>query len=336
MRKRLGIATVVLGLVLLGPATSASALTEIGNNCAANEEISVAATVTQALEGPGNPLSLTVATSGVITNWRVNTKSVVQGISEKLKVLRGSTTNPQVVGESGSEPIVGTQNIFKTRVPVDSGDRLGVFGPAGFLACTGGGADTIVSYTGDVPVGANASWKEPIAGPKLAVSAFVEPDADGDGYGDETQDLCLQNPNVHTACPQSLPAISLDAFPIVLKRSVLVLVSSSAESSVEVSGQVSFGIRRKGGASSSKTKKPADPIGGRFTVGLSGGTQTVKPGEIGRFNVQLPKRVKRLLDRMAPNESLRGTITARTTDLAGRVSERTVSVRLPGQERSRP
>ncbi|HXS32971.1 MAG TPA: hypothetical protein VN758_04250 [Solirubrobacterales bacterium] len=333
MRKRLGIATVVLGLVLLGPATSASALTEIGNNCAANEEISVAATVTQALESPGNPLSLTVATSGVITNWRVNTKSVVQGISEKLKVLRGSTTNPQVVGESGSEPIVGTQNIFKTRIPVDSGDRLGVFGPAGFLACTGGGTDTIVSYTGDVPVGANASWKGPIAGPKLAVSAFIEPDADGDGYGDETQDLCLQNPNLHTACPQPFPAISLDAFPIVLKRSVLVLVSASSTSAVHVFGQVGWKARPAAGARSSKVKPGGGPATTGLIVSLTGGTQTVNPGEVANFNVKLPKSVKRRLGQIPPSKSLKAQLTASTTDLAGRVSTSVLTIKLPGQDR---
>ncbi len=39
------------------------------------------------------------------------------------------------------------------------------------------------------------------ATPKLDASAVVEPDADGDGYGDETQDGCPANGAVHDKCP---------------------------------------------------------------------------------------------------------------------------------------
>jgi hypothetical protein len=113
---------------------------------------------------------------------------------------------------------------------------------------------------------------------------------------------------------------------------VLVLVSASSESSVHVFGQVSWRLKPKGGARVSKTRKPGDRKSTGLIVGLSGGTQTVKPGEVARFNVKLPKSVKRRLSRISPSESLKGTITARTIDLAGRVTDRVINIRLKGQE----
>jgi hypothetical protein len=41
---------------------------------------------------------------------------------------------------------------------------------------------------------------------RLNLKAVVEPDVDGDGFGDETQDLCPRDLAIHTACPK--PVIS--------------------------------------------------------------------------------------------------------------------------------
>jgi hypothetical protein len=331
MLKRIGV-VLALTITSLAAAPSASALTEVGNNCAANNSIAAPVTVFQLGEAAGNPLPLTFPAAGVVTRWRVNTIAAVGGMAEKLKVLRGTPDNSQVIGESAVESLTATQNIFETRISVQAGDRLGVYGSAGFFLCTGGGGDAIGAYAGDVPVGSNGGPATgPVAG-RLAVSAFLEPDADGDQYGDETQDRCPQNPNVHDACPQPVPAITLDAFPIVLKRSVLVLVSASSQSPVQVFGQVGWFQRHRGGAPASKRSKPNDhPTG--MTIGLTGGSQTVKPGEVARFNVKLPESVKRHLRQTSPQYSVKGAITARTTDLAGRVTDRIIAIRLPGQDR---
>jgi len=115
-----------------------------------------------------------------------------------------------------------------------------------------------------------------------------------------------------------------------------VLVSASETSSVQVFGQVSWKPRHKGGALASKTRKPGDHKSAGVIVGLAGGTQTVSPGQVARFNVKLPNSVKRQLRQVPPGKSLKGTITARTTDLAGRVTDRVVNIRLRGQGRTQP
>jgi hypothetical protein len=163
---------------------------------------------------------------------------------------------------------------------------------------------------------------------RVPVVAVIEPDKDGDGYGDETQDKCPQSAAYQGPCP----TITLEAFPIVLKRSVLILVSASETSSVQVFGQVNWKPRHKGGALASKTRKPGGHKSIGVIVGLSGGTQTVSPGQVARFNVKLPNSVKRQLRQVPSDKSLKGTLTARTIDLAGRVTDRAINIRLKGQE----
>ncbi len=54
---------------------------------------------------------------------------------------------------------------------------------------------------GDPPIGAVAFFNNVQSGGVMNASAVVEPDADGDGFGDETQDGCLGNAAVQGACP---------------------------------------------------------------------------------------------------------------------------------------
>jgi hypothetical protein len=52
-----------------------------------------------------------------------------------------------------------------------------------------------------------------------------------------------------------------------------------------------------------------------------------------KFRIPLPRTVLRRLGRIGPRESLRAKITARSTDLAGRVKNTRLTVRLRGREK---
>lgn len=334
LRKRLGIAAVAFVLMAAVAAPAASAAVEAGDDCVANEGEG-AYTVVPFKRASGSALPLFAPVDGVVTGWKVNS-NVAFSVVERLRVLR-PTGNPnefQTIGESAEETVSKGANAFATRIPIRTGDRFGVFGTLidiVYCTATGNPGDEVGFFVGDGDVGTVASYT-PATEVRIPMVAVIEPDKDGDGYGDETQDKCPQGAAYQGPCP----TIVLEAFPIVLKRSVLVLVSASETASVKVFGQVSWGVRRAGGASSSKTRKPGDHKSAGLIVGLSGGTRTVKPGEIARFNVKLPKSVKRRLGRISPRESVKGTITARTTDLAGRVTDRVLRIRLKGQETSNP
>lgn len=331
MRRRLGmkVAGMALGLALIG-APSASAAVEAGDDCVANTQEGIYTVVPLQRVSP-SALPLTAPVSGVVTSWKVNS-GVPEGVPEQMRVLRptGVPNEFLTVGESTEHTVVKGVNVFPTRIPVQTGDHFGVFGTVQDVVFCGGAdpGDTAGFFLISAAVG-SAHIFTPTTTVRIAMIAVIEPDKDGDGYGDETQDRCPQSAAYQGECP----TISLDAFPIMLKRSVLVLVSASSSSSVHVFGQVGWKAKPQGGARSSKAKPGGGPATTGLIVGLTGGTQTVNPGEVANFNVKLPKSVKRRLGRIPPSKSLKAQLTASTTDLAGRVSTRVLTVKLPGQDR---
>jgi hypothetical protein len=332
MGKRLGTTVVglALALTLIG-APSAPAAIEAGDECAGNAASGPFSLVPEG-RAPGSILPLATPAAGVVTSWKVNS-AYPTAVPELMAAFRptGAAGTFLVVGESNEEKVVQGLNVFPARIPVLAGDRFGpvaVSNESPLFCATASNADQTWSFPGSVGVGSTHLFA---AGVKTRVPliAVIEADKDGDGYGDETQDKCPQSAAYQGPCP----TIALDAFPIVLKRSVLVLVSSSASTPVQVFGQVGLKLAPNPGgpAHISKTGKPGKATGQIF--GLNGDTQTVNPGEVARFNVKLPKTVKRYLSQMSPKKSLRASITASATDLAGRISTKVLNVRLPGQKR---
>jgi hypothetical protein len=150
-----------------------------------------------------------VTTAGVITWW-----SVTAGSSETstlaLKVVRaGPDSSYTVTGTSATRQLTAYRlNTFLTRVPVVPGDRIATYvapspGSAGCVAPSIYDSDTVqYSYgtVGDLPVGERFSVGQTLSKVRLNLSAHVEPDVDGDGWGDLTQDACPALPNSHTDC----------------------------------------------------------------------------------------------------------------------------------------
>jgi hypothetical protein len=311
-------------------ASGASAAVEVGSNCLGANTPGAGYTLVPTAQMSENPLALTAPSAGVVTRWK-SLSGISMSIPERLKVMRpgNSPKSFSVVGESNYQNVAPGPNSFATRIPVQAGDRFGLYSPppdGNSIYCgTGNPGDKIGYVEYDLRREAGAEFSE-LAGAAVPVVAVIEPDKDGDGYGDESQDGCPQS----AAYQESCPTITLDSFPIVLKRSVLVLVGASEASWVRVFGQVGWRPRHKGGALVSKTKR-ADHIGKGVIVGLSGGTALAKPGEVAPFNVKLPKSVTRHLSQMTPKQVVKGTITAQATDLAGRVVEHTITIRLHGR-----
>jgi hypothetical protein len=138
---------------------------------------------------------------GVITGWdyQAGASNVPQLKFKVGRLVSGSTY--RIVGESGVvTPDASILNHYLVRIPVKAGDLIG------FYTVTGGGCDTSnPSFTelttlGDVAPGAQAGFSSP-AGYEMDVSASLEPDADHDGFGDETQDQCPTDPNAQGPCP---------------------------------------------------------------------------------------------------------------------------------------
>jgi hypothetical protein len=58
---------------------------------------------------------------------------------------------------------------------------------------------------GEPPLGASVGYPNNEQGLRVNAQAVVEPDADADGFGDETQDQCPTNADTTGACPAVAP-----------------------------------------------------------------------------------------------------------------------------------
>jgi hypothetical protein len=153
--------------------------------------------------------SYAAPSAGVITSWSYQASGEAGQIKLKVADTEGGNVFT-VVGESDVESAVAnTLNSFPTRIPVQAFDVIGITPVTIGLPCIRGMA-TGYSYSAfvmgsDVPVGTPATFNPPVAGVQVDVSAMLEPDADADGFGDETQDQCPGQSGPSNGCPPATP-----------------------------------------------------------------------------------------------------------------------------------
>jgi hypothetical protein len=143
---------------------------------------------------------------GVITSWRAGGLDGDRNLA--LRVFTGDPTGTSFtpVAESPTETFPGGMNpSFPTRISVSGGELLGLDIPAGpnVNGCiyAGAGSGNTWSLADSVmPVGQTETHTA-IPDGRLNVSAVLEPDADHDGFGDETQDQCPTDASIQGACP---------------------------------------------------------------------------------------------------------------------------------------
>ena len=308
------IALLAVGMLL--SASGASAATEVGNNaCPANE--SVLGYMAIQLVDSSSSLPLAVPTAGVATKWKVD--SILANKQQVLKVVRptGKKNEFSVVSESTEKTVLAGENAFDTRIPVQPGDQFGLYGaiPSGALFCTGATAkptDVMGGFGGNLQSTEKPMVFNEFKSERVAVSVIVEPDADGDGYGDETQDRCPQLAAFQTECP----TIAVDGFAIAAKNAITLLVSVDHEAPVTVAATTTVG---KG--SKRKLRK-----GGAVT--LAGGTQTVAPGKIAKFKLPFSPKLKSALRALPHGKSLRTAVTATAVSGTGQSFSFTTFLKL--------
>ena len=305
----------VLAISLLG-AAGASAATQAGNNCVSNDSTgSGDYTLFGLANGAGNPLPATIPVSGVISKWTFNGPPGLPAglISQRLKILRSVGSKQfQVVGESALSSISEGLNTFSTRVPVLAGDVIGTNGSYEgssftFYCQTGNPGDRLGVIQGNPAVGSVATETEGGPGYQVPVTVFVEPDADNDGYGDETQDACPQSAALQTLCPP----VALSTSAQVKKGSVTILVTSSTTAPVTVKGVAKLGKGKK--------------------AKMSGGTQNLLPGTINKFRLFFTKGLKNKLKELDPSKKLTLKVTVSGTGVSGAVTTSNLKVKLKGQ-----
>ncbi len=149
---------------------------------------------------------------GVITSWRhrggpggpqIRLIIYQQVDADTFKPVARSALKPTVVGDNNYTESPG--------IRIQPGEILGLHmsNPNNYCFGTGLAADTVLAKDPgpDPTLNTNQDFGVTICC-RLNVSATVEPDADGDGFGDETQDSCPSDASTQGACP---PAGDADA-----------------------------------------------------------------------------------------------------------------------------
>jgi hypothetical protein len=324
MRKRLcvvGVGAVMsVGLMFVG---SASAATIVGNNCSGDES-GVGLSVIALKNPPGYPLPSVIPSAGVITSWTFRLKQEIPlaVLKAQLKVFEPEGLGYTVVGESEmSEVGLGTYT-FPTRIRVWGGDLLGSSVEAtnglggrsvqGFIVCATGRRGEVALVSGNPRFAATVAPVS-IWDAQNPISVTVEPDADRDGYGDETQDQCPTDASTQGPCPVEAtptppaPAPTLSDSEATHKGSVTVTVTADAQATVTVAGTVKL--------DHGKTAK------------LSGGTQVVSPGSRAQFAVRFPASVKAALRALPTTRKL----VLHLSVSASGTQTKTLTVRVPGE-----
>ena len=131
------------------------------------------------------------------------------GTAVKFRVFRETVNGTAGVATAATTTGIDKRAGVNTRIPVEEGDRLGISkGPGAFpVACAFASPDKaegIVSLPGDIADGVPFTSQSAF-GARPNVAATLEPDADADGFGDESQDGCPVDGATQGACPPPPP-----------------------------------------------------------------------------------------------------------------------------------
>jgi hypothetical protein len=171
----------------------------------------------------GDPYSGGAPVGGVITKFRIRAYVVGEPAQVTFGVADISLPDPNdqttaLASAAGRGPTVTLPvneeleeapiQEFGSRVPVKKGQHLAIDASESLQATVNDSGDKF-SYVFSPPLvqgsGARGSL-EPTG--ELLVAATIEPDADGDGFGDETQDKCPTQATTQGACDVTPPAVS--------------------------------------------------------------------------------------------------------------------------------
>jgi hypothetical protein len=261
-------------------------------------------------------------TDGVITRWRV-----VGGSGPmKLRVVRPQADGSYLFVSSSPLETPATTGLetFNTRQAVQAGDYIG-------LELESASATLGVDQENQAPLGTSAA---PFAGPiadgatgkpemvaqqaRGYLNADVEPDADHDGFGDETQDQCPTNATVQGPCP---PPVVVDKAPPSVKR-------FGRLARLSHSGSMAFFLlsnEQASGTATATVNVPKSARVVRFTrhvLHLKAGKKTKVTLRLSKHNAALVRRA------LKKHRKLTAKVTILLKDSAGNKTTRRFSITL--------
>jgi hypothetical protein len=313
----LALASVCAILLWVAPAASAA---EFGSGCQANLR-SVGFT---ALQTSTSGAPLITSERGVVTGWAVENGGF-NGVAEKLKVFKPVGAEFEVVTETAAEQVPkATRSVFPTRISVPAGVQFGAFSSGGVPVCIGdpSAANKYSTFGGDVAIGNKAKPTFTEGNATVALAVRVEPDADGDGFGDESQDACPTNATTQGTCPPAPPPTT-GGGPGGGGAATLGLGLKAKLEGNMVAVQVT--------GSDKATVAVSDLFRGRKVAGPK--SANVGPGQPGRVYLPLSELVKEKLAKLPRKRKLTLVIEAKGQSSAGASAATSIELALPGRKK---
>jgi hypothetical protein len=308
--------------IFLSGAFSAAASAEVGDRCIANDKAAgwTVVGLNNGANGPFPPEVTGYEHWGVITRWRTELKAGTGPVQQQLVVFQlAGEMLMRKIGESGVESLVDGRNEFATRIPVPPYSRIGLHGPVETLFCDKEEGHVAGVFDEPFALG-EAQPYEDLGGSGVPAIATVESDADGDGYGDQSQDQCFGLPAFHEGCP---PIALAAGKARVGKRAISLPVSVESPTPFAVAARVVLNGEARLGK------------GGKTVFLSSGGVQNLVPGAPLLIDLPLPKPLRQRLDRLGRKAGLKAklTISVDNADAFGRPPPLQVTVKLPGRRK---
>ncbi len=199
-RRPIGCVLAVASLAMLAPSVAAGAVT-VGQAppsagiplvCGPVAEDQSSLDMVQIGSVTGNTY-VVPAGGGVITSWV--SMSSGEALAQRLRLFSGNAAAVQPLAESKLEAVgPGGPHTFVTRLPAQGGELLGSTLAAGgtfYCANEQAAAGDQVAVANTLGLGQTEAVLLATENTLLNLSANLEPDADDDGFGDETQDAFI-------------------------------------------------------------------------------------------------------------------------------------------------
>lgn len=317
------IAITVAAALLLAAASPASGFVqpgeEFGNPCVTDGTETGATMIGLNSQGsePFTQAGIPPEGKWVITRWKARVGAGIGPLPQQLVATHQvGEEDDRKVGESVLQTLVPGVDEFATRIPVSEYDHVGLAGPEGTLVC-----HRSLNVAGQVK-GSFASGEsrhmEILTNLGVPVTVTVEPDEDGDGYGDFTQDECPRLALAHEACRH----VTVSAVPTVQGRAIVLQIRTGLPTTATIFGFV------KWSEVLSKHRR-------QVKVDFAQLSLPVPFEATATATVPLPKRLLRHLAKLPRGRSVTAKLIVNAVGEPEGVGNAWLSVRLPGRQAPR-
>jgi hypothetical protein len=310
-------ALLAVGIAALGFASAANASVTIGQLFTPTSCVAGTALQTGVSDGD----SYTVPSPGVITSWSFDDgETIVPNLTFKV-ARRVSGDDYSIVGTSAAAAqTANTVSTYPARISVKAGDVIGEFEGGGDCGVSTTSASDTYEWIDTVnePLNSTITY-QPLDEIRFPVSARIEPDADSDTFGDETQDKCSTNASTQGPCPPPPPPP-----PDTRRPSVS---SSGTSANLSRGGSISFSMTADEAATGTATGTISVPTTAK-TVRFKSTRVTLAAGRLTRISLKLSKRNAKAVRKALRHHRLKAKVTVRVKDAAGNQTIKKIAVKL--------